>query len=731
MSYQGPSPQAAGTLYYTVSRATNPGNDPAGVRIGIDDDVVDFRHSTLRNRIGFKGASFSYRRPLITDGSEPDELEACKDGEPCRVYLVNSGGNRSKLESLARTVLQEHGFPDDEPWYLYDIADGGFGWSRLPTPDADAGLGLSHGTRVARVAVAQAPQSIIVPMARDFDQQLMLTLTISDVNPSVSLAISGDPFLGDIYLAHESSSKEIFDKALAKDIKERHESVDIINSSYSIPVDTTGEPDKVTEYMDNLGNLRTYLPNRWAAYTQNGTDAGERTIRVWAAGNSRDDLGNEARSMNALEVYYFPDLRGHTVVATGLDSNDTALADYANFCGDLPSDWVADDHGRHYCLAAPGSHFLSDPVSNLTYRVDGTSFAAPYVSGVLARMMAKSRGQVGNTELVKRLMNTANNTAPFNNSFYYGAGVVNPTAALNAVGTMATGLQGNQAPLQSTSMRMPAAYGDAARRVQGMEVASFDAWNFPFWTRTGDLIRNGRHPMDPIPSFTGQDEVATCFMAQGYVPQASCAPWAEAGPVSMLVAGDGLGAGLRLSDGIAVAGFTRNAGRLDGRASGAFSFDAGSSLAAVHFTRDDALDLGDGWSLDARITLALDTPRGIGRSKVSMFQAGTALLSSWQFGLAREGGAGLTRLAVSQPPRAESGTGRLTIPVGRRLDGSHIHETRTFSLQPSRRTLTTSLVHRRPLAGGDAVVSLQHTANPGHAPNAPVYGAGIAWRLSF
>ena len=88
-------------------------------------------------------------------------------------------------------------------------------------------------------------------------------------------------------------------------------------------------------------------------------------------------------------------------------------------------------------------------------------------------------------------------------------------------------------------------------------------------------------------------------------------------------------------------------------------------------------------------------------------------------------------LLLSQPPRAESGTGRLSYPVGRRLDGTHVHETRAFSLRPSRRTVTASLTHRRPLAGSERIASVHRTENPGHAAGAARHGGGIAWRLAF
>ena len=88
-------------------------------------------------------------------------------------------------------------------------------------------------------------------------------------------------------------------------------------------------------------------------------------------------------------------------------------------------------------------------------------------------------------------------------------------------------------------------------------------------------------------------------------------------------------------------------------------------------------------------------------------------------------------LLLSQPPRAESGTGRLSCPVGRRLDGTHVHGTRTFSLPPSRRTVTASLTHRRRLAGGEVIASVHRTENPGHAAGAARHGGGISWRLAF
>jgi len=55
---------------------------------------------------------------------------------------------------------------------------------------------------------------------------------------------------------------------------------------------------------------------------------------------------------------------------------------------------------------------------------EGTSFAAPIVSGAIALMMEHFRGQLGNTEIVKRMMNTANNQGHYSQIEIYGAGLL-------------------------------------------------------------------------------------------------------------------------------------------------------------------------------------------------------------------------------------------------------------------------------------------------------------------
>ena len=752
-SYQGPTLAQDGAEYYTVDQVGAPGTYayPGGdaIRIGIQDDAVDFTHPDLRGRIELEGASFAYRRLALIDDPAPDAFDHCDASNRCRIYLVDSTGDRSTIEALARTVLEDQGLPPDaNRWFLYDIAEDGFGWFELPALGLDdPDLGAQHGTGVASVAARQAPDAVLVPMATNFDERFEITF---EMQRGPELHVQDDPYLEDSYLElTDSDSVAETDRTLAAAWRRWYDSADIINSSFSTDVDLStpdGRQTRDSEFA-RVRTLKMHLPERWNAYTQIDRPEGERTIRVLAAGNEREEAGNDARSLEALMLYEFEDLWGHNVVATALNEAMTALADYANICGDVPSGWDANRHGRHFCLAAPGTHRIAVPGGTHENDALGTSFAAPYVSGVLARMMEKSREQVGNTELVKRMMDTADITGVFGDQNLYGAGVVDPDAALNAVGTQTTGTSRNRAAIGSTTLRLPAAYGDAAQHVAGTEIASFDAWNFPFWTPASELIANGGHPLDPIPDFAEADGNDGCFVTNGYAPDAVCVPPAPAsgrgsrfagpghgattGGVSGLVAADGAGVSVRLSESVTVAGFARSAGRLDGQATGAFSFAGGSSLGAVHFARNRAMDDAGRWRLDGRVTFAFDVPQGIGRSEGSMFEAGPALLSSWTLGLTHDGGGTRTKLAVSQPPRAESGTGRLTYPSGRRLDGTHVLESRTFSLRPTRRMVTTALTHQRPFAAGEAMVIVYRVDNQGHTAAAPDHGGGIAWRLVF
>ena len=771
---------------------------------------------------------------------------SCTEAEPCRVFYGDSGGERATLEDLARTILEQEGLPDeDDRWFLYDTygGSGGFGWSELPAKDQ-----YEHGTLVALIALGgrsqpyPGPEPVIVPMARNLDQDADQLEPHHYFSQLIDTLRGSDPeTLDAIYAEHAAA------------IEAQHRAADIINGSYgrAVDINTVGGGNAVRTWREDLQCLAGTAPDPdvadwqcragtrsptsvWDAYVQEGTNERDLTLRVWAAGNHEPGTGappsvlpevpysefpnvlagDGHRNLDALGPFYFPELRGQHIAVTALSPDEERLAYYANPCGELPENWIDDPNdddyaGRHFCLAAPVEGGL-----------EGTSFAAPFVSGVLARMRARFPG-VAPLELVRKLMHTADgyredgfdgdiHVAEIRDSsiviegaefglgdvditvgapefgghvvvqrgcrrasgnylvstggeddwcvvwgekdgseedaqeaaahrflYLYGAGRVDVDSEDGAFAPVSdlkfSAERGRPAPAASTSLQTPAAYGSLDERLSDLTVVGFDAMDFPFRFPVSDFVHDTAEIEPGLPEFlTDGSGAAACHPLLRLAPGLVCSPWASDGSLYALASPDGAGAWWRFSEGVSFSAFTRHRGRLDGAASGAFSFDGGSSLAALRLDRKWPLDETGRWRMEGAFTLAADLPRGFGERRASMLDAGPALLSDWIIGLTHSDSRNLhTRLSLSQPPRAETGQGVLTLPSGRLEDGTRIYETHRFSLVPSRRELTLRLAHQRPFAGGDVVVSVHRTKNQGHSRASGRVVAGIAWRRSF
>ena len=211
---------------------------------------------------------------------------------------------------------------------------------------------------------------------------------------------------------------------------------------------------------------------------------------IAAAGN--EGLKNERfpRFPAALPLF-FPNLRGQILAVTAT-SDEGLVTQYANWCGRLPSDWNTRDHGRHYCLAAPGGDsripfWTTGPDNNEFYQTTGTSFAAPVVTGAFAILMERFREQLNGEQIILRLVNTADNTGQYSNSNVYGAGMLDIETAIMPVGTNMMSIigdinEGITYGFDITLLSTSAAFGDALQRAfQTREVVAFDELDAPFW----------------------------------------------------------------------------------------------------------------------------------------------------------------------------------------------------------------------------------------------------------
>ncbi len=249
----------------------------------------------------------------------------------------------------------------------------------------------------------------------------------------------------------------------------------IINLSF-------GVNGAISEY--DRRELRNRFGHTAATLAQASTADADKTILVWAAGNAAGHvLPDGSRPIfDSPEIgsglgAYFPELQSHILAVVALDQ-DGSIASYSNRCG------IAKD----FCLAAPGSNIvsaLSSGDNDYGAGFSGTSFAAPIVSGSLALLRQYFRGQLGNTELVTRLLATANRDGRYANSDTYGHGLVDLDTATAPVGRLMTGLPGDldSHPFAGSGIALSgAAFGSSLQSaLADVEVAAFDSLGAPFF----------------------------------------------------------------------------------------------------------------------------------------------------------------------------------------------------------------------------------------------------------
>ena len=585
----------------------------------------------------------------------------------------------------------------------------------MPTP-YDSG---AHGTAVASVAAGKnlgvAPEATIIPIAQN----------LTDDQRADALA---DSVLRSAIAALSTADRERFDNQIADATRDEYARFDIINRSYGA---TVFDPDVISREIESeLRWYRRYLPKYLDAVFQADRPDAEKTILVYAAGNE----GERWSGLGADLPYYIPALRGHSLAVAATDPETGTIAGESNRCGPLPPDWDAAKHGPHYCLAAPGTvrALMPDPSTpgngDVGDGVTGTSFAAPVVSGALALLMEHFRGTRGNTEVVKRMLDTADRSGRYADLETYGAGHLDVEAALSPVGALNVGQSAHA--LAGTALQAPAAFGSIARRAAGIELAAFDEQNFPFWVPLSALVSTRPVGRSPIPRFdeaertvapaTGLDALGLHWMPVGKAGGLRLPDGYEwvaglgetSGSVARRPRVDGWGYGLGFDEG----------GYLGTRISGAFGSDLRSGMAWA--SRSFGRELGGGWALDGVATLAVSRAR---YEKGAIFRASPSVLSALSMRLGAED----TGLTIEQPLRAETGTGTFRVENGRMENGRRLYDEYRVPLRPEARELRLTLRHERKAAGGRIAIEAGGAVNAGHVPGEHETSVGLAYRLTW
>ena len=697
-----------------------------GVRIGIEDTIVDYTQTAeFGSRVEVRkadGAQLSYSHPL---GDEPSsQVDVCQRSRTCTVLRRDSRGDDEAHNRWVQGIVRENGWPtrDDSVFILDEhfIADGSIEqflrWWEVPTPYGDQG---SHGTIVASVAAGKslgvAPEATIIPIALNFspDEQLEEGLAGASLRYAITLL--------------SSAERTQFDDELADTYRDNYAKFDIINRSYGIP---EFDPDVVSSAIaSELQWYRQYLPDTLGAIFQIETPDDRKTILVYAAGNE----GQGHPSLGADLPYYIPELRGHSIAVAATDPRTGSIADYSNRCGSLPPDWNAARHGRHYCLVAPGtarglSPNPNSPGHGTVGEVNGTSFAAPIVSGALALLMEHFRGTRGNTEIVKRMIDTSDRRGRYADLATYGAGHLDLQAALSPVGSLNAGQSAHS--LSRTTLQVPAVYGSIAARIERIELAAFDEQDFPFWVPISALVRTQSKGRSPIPEFVGQEPVDTPATGLGGLglhwaalesakdlPILGKQEWVfglgeRAASLAHLPHDGEWGYGLSFDD----------TGYLESETSGAFGTDVRAGM--IWTSRVFQRELGEGVTLNAEGTIAFSLPQ---YENDAMFSASPSIMSAMSMRIGTES----TGLTVEQPLRAESGTGTFRIENGRIENGRRLYDVHRIPLRPDARELRLALRHERDALGGRILVEVGHSQNAGHVPGESETGVGLAYRTTW
>ena len=694
-----------------------------GVRIGIDDTIVDYTQSAeFGSRVKLRdadGARLAYSRPL---GDLPfGDVDSCHTDPACQIWIGDSEDDDEAHNSWVRQIVSEDGWPtsDDSVFVLDEHfpEDGSIGqllrWWEVPTPYGRSG---SHGTAVASVAAGTnlgvAPAATIIPSANN----------LSDDQAASAVA---ERALQIVIEALPTADRRQLDDTVAQDVRDDYARFDIINRSYGTRVSEISVIDSV----DTARWFRTYLPKTLSAIWQTDTPGADKTIVVYAAGND----GDPVPGLGALLPYGFPELRGHSLAVAATNPRTEIIADYSNRCGPLPSDWNASRHGPHYCLVAPGTVRGLVPNASTPGRGDassglqGTSFAAPIVSGALALLKEHFRGTRGNSAIVRRMLDTADRSGRYADLEMYGAGHLDLQAALSPVGTLSAGQSARA--LKRTTLQSPAAYGSVAARVTDIELAAFDDQDFPFWVPLSALISGSADSRSLIPSFDEPERIATPAPGLDVLGL----HWAELesdprlwlphsqwvvglGPTSASLArkpyDGGWGYGVSFDEG----------GHLGTKPSGAFGTDLRSGM--IWTSRAFERILLDEWTFDAKATLALSLPH---YDDDAVFQATASVLSALSMRVGTES----TGLTIEQPLRAESGTGMFRVENGRMNNGRRLFDVHRVPLSPDGRELRLTLRHHRDALGGIIAIEVGGAYNSGHVPGDHATNVGIAYRTTW
>ena len=662
------------------------------------------------------------------------------------------------------------------------------------TAEDETGDGFSHGTAVASVISARRGAEL----ANSGANAAHGVAWGADIAMFAIPTGSGGGTYHPLTLTGQTSYDELWASRLTQILNwsSGGRTLDFVNVSvgYHGIIDQYSEEELRRNFLDSIMVLAQ------AAKTD------PQTVFVWSAGNAHSDLCDDSDftdnpdlcvsgSVNAKSVEILaglpariPELRGNliAVVAVAPDGDgdgDHEIAEFSNRCG-IAKDWCIAAPGVDVWVAYFGPHPDDDtPGLRLGAVADGTSFAAPMVTGALVVMKDYFRAELLNTDLVARLLATTDKSGIYADADVYGQGLLDLAAATSPVGSPRIAIdqrvEGAAVDLTATGLGLGDALGDGlTQALAGHEIAAFDDLGAPFW-----------YALD---SFTDTaDGPAARTRLRGFMAQPrsewETPSWRPSLGAMQSVDGTGSGAPLRLGM-LDASPLGEDAGHLSlaGRALTLSTAGQGSLSAAAFSTEGldgqapasgatldwwpEGAPLGvhGGWVGEREALLGSRAAGAFGRMTADYAFAGIearARVGAWHLGAGAEIGTVSTSvqggliadvsplitsafalqavrplndgdtftLSLSQPLRVESGHASLSVPVGRTKDGLVRRRPVTADLVPTGRQIEVTAQWRRMLStGGELRLGAAWTRHPGHAASAePDLTLLAGWRHTF
>ena len=431
------------------------------------------------------GAAAAYARIATQEGSS---AESVRPGRGVKIAVIDTGLVRSHWEFEGADVELQ-------------VLSGTGDTSRHLTSTGR----ISHGTAVSSTIVAnRGPNSRPSPfnfhgLAWGASLKVFaIGLGVSSPTPYVGASIS------DVELIERGN-----DQRLGTVLADR--AVDIINMSF-------GYRGLTENYASD--NIRVRLAEEVRIRAQASRNPADRVLLVHAAGNDHGDPCTTGPScvLRALEAtspsvdsglaVYLPQLRTHTVAVVATD-RDGEITSFSNRCG-VAAEWCIAAPGENVAIAyvAPCEFPNQDRLCEDYAGLNGTSFAAPYVSGGLAVLMHYFRG-MGNHEILALLYRNADRTgsaAPdpvaageqcpehldtdgdrsaceLSSVFGWGRMDLDAATRPGGITTVALGgtLAGRRLPAASSRLEGGRAFGDAlVAGLRDQKAVVFDEWDAPF-----------------------------------------------------------------------------------------------------------------------------------------------------------------------------------------------------------------------------------------------------------